>query len=208
MKKMFFRISAIVISVVYLASCGGSKTIDNEFLGKFPSMEKNYAEKIAAKEEALEKAKNLNSAFKLSREIEEIKKERREKINEYLEKAPLEKQLPFEALEGTSYTINGVVVNSASAGTLKLMFDVTIDEDIKRDFGWGMANFVNIYYKALDKNGQEIPYTKSVAVNSDYAQLIAGTELQAFGTWFSNGVRNLENFAKIVEITKEEFESR
>lgn len=207
MKKVFFRISAIVFSIVYLGSCGGSKTIDNEFLGKLPSLEKNYTEKINAKGEALENAKNLGAAMKLSNEIQELEQEKKDKINEYLEANPLVKPLPFSALEGTPYTINEVVVNVASAGNLNLKFDVTVDQDIKSQWG-NIENRLFVYYKAVDKNGEEIPNSKTVATNFGREQLLAGTQYEAFGSWGSRVIGQLENFAKVVEISKEEYDGK
>jgi hypothetical protein len=207
MKKMIFSISAIVFSVVFLVSCGGSKTIDNDFLGKFPSMEKNYAEKIAAKEEALEKVKNLSNAFKLSKEVDELKQEKKSKIEEYLKGNPLSKPLPFEALDNTPYTINELLVNTASAGNLNLKFDISLDQDIKNQWGFAERNLF-IYYKAVDKNGEEVPNSKTVATNFARMELTAGTQYEAFGSWGARVIGNLENFAKVVEITKEEYEGK
>jgi len=207
MKRVIFRISAIVFSIVYLGSCGGSKTTDNEFLGKFPSLEKNYAEKIKAKEEAAKNTKNLNSAFKLSRELDELKQERKTKIEEYLNANPLSKPLPLEALDNTPYTINEVLVNAASAGNLNLKFDITIDEDIQNQWGFAERNLF-VYYKAIDKNGEEVPNSKTVATNFVRMELTKGAQYEAFGSWGSRVIGNLENFAKVVEITKEEYEGK
>ncbi len=204
---MFLKITAIVFLIVYLAGCGGSKTTENEFLGKFPSLEKNFAEKIKAKQDAFDKAHDLNSALKLSKEIEELKEKKKNNIKEYLDANPLVKPLPLVALEGTPYTINQVVVNVASAGNLNIKFDIKIDQDIISQWG-NVENTLFVYYKAVDKNGEDIANSKTVATNFGKSQLLAGSTYEAFGSWGAKVIGSLENFAKIVEITKEEYQGK
>lgn len=207
MKKNLLKIFATAFVIFCLASCGGSNLVDNEFLGKFPSIEKNFTEKIRAKEVALDKAKDLASAFKLSQEIETLEEEKKNKIKEYLDGNPLSKPLPFLALEGSPYTINQVVVNNVSAGRLNIRFDLTIDQDIMSKWGY-VDDTLFVYFKAVDKNGEEITDSKTVATNFGKSQLLAGSAYEAFGNWGSSVIGRLESFARVVEISREEYRQK
>ncbi len=208
MKKSFLTLSGLATIVVFLlTSCGGgggSTTTTNEYLGKLPALEKKYYEKITEIKQEIKESSDLKGAFELSKKQEALQEERDKKIDEYIASNPLTKPLPFEALSGTPYTIKEVTVNKASAGNLNIKFSVTIDEDMKNKYG-GIEKTLFIYYKAVDSQGTDIPDSKTVATNFKRIELKKGVEYEAFGSWQSDEVSKMEDFAKIVEITKEEY---
>ena len=58
----------------------------------------------------------MEKAFKLQKEAELLEEEWETKVDEYVAANPLDKALPFEALEGSPYTIKEITVNKASQG--------------------------------------------------------------------------------------------
>lgn len=211
MKKVRLLPISLLMIAVWLYSCGGSGSgalVNNEFLGEYPSLEKQYVEKIEAKEQAIKESTDMDESFKLTKELELLKDEREQKVEEHVAANPLEgKELPFEALDGTAYTIKKVSVNKASSGNLNIKFDVTINEDIKSKYG-NITKSLFIYYKAVDAQGNDIPNTTTVATNFKSEKMVAGLEYEVFGSWQTKAIINLENFAKVVEVTKEEYDNK
>lgn len=208
MRKTFSFITAFAISIA-LVSCGGggASMKTNEFLGELPSLEKKYYSEIKEKEKKAEECTDMEEAFKLSKEAELLEKEKKQKIEEYIAANPLTKPVPFEALEGTRYTINGLVINKAQSGNLNLKLSMKINEDIKNEYG-GIEKSLFIYYKAVDSRGIDIPDSKTVATNFKRIKLTTGTDYEAFGSWKSSEIMKMEDFAKVVEITKEEYDKK
>jgi hypothetical protein len=210
MKKQNLAFFAIGIMVAFIfASCGGggSKGKNNEYLGKFPSIEKQYMEKMEAKEKAIKECTDMKKSFKLHQEAELLKEEWGQKIEEYANANAFDKELPFQALEGKPYTINKILVNRVAKGTLNIKFEITINEDMKNQYG-GIEKSLFVYYKAQDSQGNDIENSTTVATNFGRQDLSAGTVYEAFGTWQSKAIKNMEDFAKVVEITKEEYDRK
>lgn len=69
-----------------------------------------------------------------------------------------------------------------------------------------MEGTLLIYFVATDKDGNPIENTKTVAANMGREKMTAGTQVDLTGVWKSKAIRNLENFASIRQITKEEYE--
>ncbi|HRS53311.1 MAG TPA: hypothetical protein P5250_01220 [Bacteroidales bacterium] len=198
----------LFVAIFILSSCvsKSGKIIKNEYLDELPSIEKQYLLKIKEKGEAIKKCTDMNKAFKLSKELNLIKEEKNKKIEKY-SKILINKELPFEGLKNKPYFIKNISINNVTSGNLNIKFTITINEDIKNNYG-NLENRLFIYYKALDKNGQEISNSKTIATNFGQIELKKGSEYEAFGTWQSSAIINLENFAKIVEITKEEYDKK
>jgi hypothetical protein len=197
------------LSSIYLSSCGGGsgQTVKNEFLGEIPSIEKNYSTKLQEKEKAIKECTDMDKAFKLDKETELLKEEWENKIQESLETNPLNKSLPFENLEDASFTVNEITVDNASKGNVTLKFSVNIDEDIKSEYG-NLKKRLSVYFKALDKDGKDIEDSKTVAISFDREAMKAGKTITVSGTWQTKGLKNMENFAKVKIIPKEEYENK
>ena len=196
----------MIFTIIFLNSCGGgSSTKNNEFLGKLPSIEKNYTNQLDKKEKEIEECTDIGDAFKLEKEKKLLKKEKRDAIGEYVAAHPLNKDLPFQSLPYTKYTIEKVVVNKASSSNLNIKFVITINEDIKTDYG-PVSKRLFVFFKALDSKGNYISKSKTVATNFSKIKLVAGAEYEAFSSWQNEATRNMEDFAKIIEITEEEYE--
>lgn len=203
--KNYFIISA-VISAFLLTSCGGGmKTIKNEFLGEIPSIEKHYAEKTAEKEKELKESKDINKAFKLSKEVDELKEEWKTKVEEAFKAGLPVKSLPFESMGSKAYSVDMVTVASATKSNISLKFSVTVLEDLKNEWDITVKDLF-IYFKAVDKSGNDIEGSKTVAVNFGRIEMKAGTKAELTGTWQSKAIINMEQFAAVKEITKDEYE--
>lgn len=208
MKKTTQLFISAIIAVVVISSCGGgAKTIKNEFLGEIPSIEKNYMEKLDKKEQELKESKDLNKAFKISKEVDEVKEEWKQKVEEAFKAGLPSETLPFEPLKNTHYTVDRVTVTSASRGSMSLAFHVTINEDVKNE--WDIVEkSLFIYFKAVDKDGNDIENSKTVAVNFTREDMTAGKKAELSGVWQSKAIANMEYFAAVKEITKEEYEKQ
>jgi len=208
MKKLPQLLISAIIAVFIISSCGGgAKTIKNEFLGEIPSLEKIYREKLEKKEQELKESKDLNKAFKLSKEVDEVKEEWKQKVEEAFKAGLPSETLPFEPLKNTHYSVDRVTVTSASRGNMSLTFNITVNEDVKNQ--WGIVEkSLFIYYKAVDKDGNDIENSKTVAVNFGREDMTAGKKAELNGTWQSKAIANMEHFAAVKEITKEEYEKQ
>ena len=78
---------------------------------------------------------------------------------------------------------------------------------MKNEYG-GIERTLFVYYKAQDSEGNDIENSTTVATNFGRQDLTAGTTYEAFGSWQSKAVKNMEGFAKVVEITKEEYNQK
>jgi len=205
MKIKLLLIIAFIVS--QLISCGETESndISNEFLDKLPSMEKKYYTLIDLKEKEIKKSTDMDESFKLGKELKLLEEEKKEAITEYVAAHPLKKDLPFQPLPDTKYTIKKVVVNKASSSNLNIKFSLTINEDIKGKYGSASKNLF-IYFKAIDSKGNYIPKSTTVATNFKSIKLVAGTEYEAFGSWQNKATRNMEDFAEINEVTRDEWE--
>lgn len=208
MKKLRLIFSSVV-AVLFLMACGGgSSTVDNKYLGEYPSMVKNYKNSMEQKKKELKECTDMQKAFKLSKEHDLQEEEGEAKIKEYIESHTIKNaELPFEAKENPNFTITKVLVNKVYAKSIILQFKLKIKQDIKNNYG-GIEKRIFLYYKAVDKDGNTIAKTKTVATNFKRIELKAGIDYEVFGTWNSNGIANLEYFAKVVQISKQEYKEK
>jgi hypothetical protein len=205
MQRLRFISGLMIVTMIFLNSCGGSSTKNNEFLGELPSIEKIYEDQLDEKEKEIKECTDNKKANKLKKEKELLKEEKKNAVAEYIATNPLNKDLPFQALDNTSYTIKKVVVDKATAGNLNIKFLITINEEMKNKYG-SLKQSLFVYFKALDSEGNHIANSTTVATSFARIDLVAGAEYEALGTWQGDAIRNMEDFAKIVEITKEEYE--
>lgn len=195
------------LAIVFLCSCGGGavKTVKNEFLGEVPSLEKGYYDKMQEKEKAIKECTDQEKAFKLNKEKELLKDEWDAKIKESIAANPLTKALPVESLAGVDYTITGIKVDKTSKGYMGLKFSIKINKDMKDEYG-NLKKDLMVYFKALDKDNKDIEGSLTVAVVFKREEMTAGKTVEATATWQTKGIKNMENFAKIKVITKEEYD--
>lgn len=202
------KLLLIITFVVFqLTSCveTPSNDISNKYLGKLPSLEKKYSALIDKKEIERKNSTDMEESFKLGKEHQLLAEEKKKVINEYVAAHPLNKDLPIQTLPDTKYTIKKVVVNKASSGNLNIKFLITINEDIKGKYG-SLSKNLFIYFKALDSKGNYIHQSTTVATNFKNIKLVAGAEYEAFGSWQNRSTKNMEDFAKIVEVLRKEWE--
>ena len=195
-----------ILPVLLLNSCGGGLTTSkNEFLGEIPSLQKYYSAKIHDKNKELKECTDMEKAFKLGKEADVLKQEWDAKIEESLKANPVAASLPFEPMKNQPYTVNKITFVRVNNMGFGFDLSIKIDQDMKinnQDY-W-------VYYVAIDKDGKEIQDSKSRSLVNQALQneLKAGTVIEAHGSWNTKTLCNMENFAKIRFITKDEFEKK
>ncbi len=201
MKHQILKMNTWLLTLLFLASCGasGGKMHTNAYLGKWPSMEMHYHKEISAMKKELKECTDLEKAFKLDKELKQKKEEMEQEIDDYLSKNPIKEPLPFEPLHETPYTIGEIAVAKTQANSLKLDFPISIDQDIEG------TNRLTLYFKALDQEGNDIEDSKSVAGSMGRPSLKAGSTFVISGYWQNKTLCNMEDFAKVVEISREEY---
>lgn len=207
MKKTFksFRlVMTVVIAAFLLSSCGGGGSSTNEHLSSLPSMSKNYSEKIEALKKEVKESTDIEKAMKLDKRYKELRKEADAAIKEFLEKTPIS-DVPFEQKADYQFKINKVWVESASFYRINYRAKVTITEDIRGDYGNppGFKKNFFAYVKAVDKEGKSLIKKHGVFMNASPKPFKANMEVEMYGSLV--GPSDLENFEKLVFITKEEY---
>jgi len=205
----FVSLFSLVILVFPIVCCTGESGSNNQFLGKFQAIEQKYGKLIEAKNEDAKNSTDMNEAFQLNQEVQQLREERKVKVEEFLKQNPLKgKILPFQPLPGTHYSVDKVEINLASPGNLNLKFSTTINKVVKDKYG-SVTRRVTIYFKAVDAAGNEIPNTKTVALNTAMPRKVeVGTKIESYGSWTGSKLAALSDFAKVVEITQEEYKAK
>lgn len=196
------NLGVIYAVFVLLISCtGGGPMKNNQYLGEVPSIAKNNIAKVADQEIALEKSKHEEGAMKKWEKLEAQKRKLEAEVKEYINKNPIcGKSLPFEPLACDYFTINEVLLDSVfSYGKISVKFFSTANSDIRP------ARYNHfVYYKALDETGNEIENSRMVAAGSR-TDVVPDQKLSAEGLLVGD---RLEDFAKIVQITRDEYDAR
>ncbi len=206
MKLLQLLLSGLVVAL-FLSSCGGGSVSTNQYLGKLPGIAKKYTEKIDTKKKEIEACTDMNKAFKLNKEVKALDKESDKAIEEYLKSNP-PKALPFEQKADYPFTIKEIMVDTAyssSISRISFMAKVKIDQDILNNFGNppGFARNFFAYFKAVDKEGKSL--TRSgVLMNRTHPPFKANMEVEMYGSL--DGLANLTNFAKLVFISKVDYD--
>ena len=201
-KYAFIAISTLVVFL--LTSCGGGLTTSqNEFLGEIPSLQKYYHAKVDEKNKELKACTDINKAFKLDKEEQLLEQEWETKIAESMKANPLTAGLPFEPAKDQLLSVSKVTVSLVNRHGFQIKLALKPEKDIKFEYKdlW-------VYYIALDKAGKEIPGTKlqSLITRELGKDIIAGTEVETTGCWTIAALSNMEDFAKIRFITKDEYD--
>ncbi len=201
--KTFLFATILTISL-FLISCGDNSNVpskSNEYLGELPSIIKNNIASEEAKEKELKEATDMNEAFKLDKELKLLKEENKGKIEKYISSANIcGKEIPFESINDNLLTLNKVILDTAfSNGRVQFKFITTVNNNVNPQ-----RHTPIIYFKALDKQGVEISGAKSVAAGYRL-------DIKPGDTVTATGILEgslLEDFAKIVQITKEEYDKK
>jgi hypothetical protein len=186
-----------------LSACSGagSSSVKNPYLGEFPSLEKEYTEKINAMEEKLKTATTMDQMVEFGNKIELLKEEKEQKMDAYVAGSPFSDTLPLMRLnEDPRYQINKAYVKTARTGVLNIEFEIAIKDDIPGSQA--------IYFMAVDSKGNYIPNSKTIAASFARVALTAGTTYTVEGGWRSSVIQNMEDFARIVQISQKEYEEK
>ncbi|MBI9064356.1 MAG: hypothetical protein JEZ14_20390 [Marinilabiliaceae bacterium] len=189
----------IVIPVIVLHACsGGVATKNNEFLGEIPALNKGYLLKMEAKEKAIEQCTDLEVAFKLEKEKKLLQKEHANRMEQYICSSSLcGQKVPYQSIEHDLFSTQGVVLDTIySSGNVQFLFTLKAKDGIKSH---RCTPF--IYFKATDKEGNSIVNATSVATPYRI-NIEPGLEFTAKGILEAY---TLEDFAKIIEITEDEY---
>jgi hypothetical protein len=199
---LFMTISSALIILV--SSCGGGmKTSKNEFLGEIPSIQKYYHAKVDEKSKELKACTDMNKAFKLDKEEQQLEQEWETKIADCMKANPLTAGLPFDQPKDQLFPVTRVAVSLVNRHGFQIKLSIKFDKDIKFEY-----KDLCLYYVAVGKDGKDIPGTKLQSyINQGQMQDIkAGTETEATGCWTIAALSNMEDFAKIRFVSKDEFD--
>jgi hypothetical protein len=204
MKKNYLFFVAVVILVLSMASCGGSgekKAKSNGLLGDVPSIMNDYQTKIDEKELAVKECTDLEKAFKLGKELELLEDEYKAKMTEYLAGANLSgTEVPFEPATHEDFTASKAEIDTVLAnGHVNFKFTAKMNDNFKPQ---RYSPF--LYFKFQDAQGNDIPEAKTVAAKFRF-DATPGMEIEIIGGMKGD---KISNFAKIVEITKEEYDMK
>lgn len=197
------KLTIFVAAAILFCSCGGNDSSykKNDFLGEIPSIVKNNISKVEEKEKDIKECTNMDEAFKLNKELKLLKEENKEKILKYLTSSNIcGKDIPFEAIDVELFKLNQVLLDTVfTNGRVQFKFITTIKDEVSPQRFTPL-----VYFKALDKQGNEIAGGKSVAAGSRL-DIKPGATVSATGILEG---QLLEDFAKIVQITKEEYDKK
>lgn len=212
MNKLLSKIVLIISSltlIILLQSCGGEVS-SNQYLGKLPGIAKKYSQKIESTKKELKESKDMNEAFGLQKELNNLKDESENAVKEYIASNNLE-AIPFEMKTEYPFTIKEIKIDPKNhrITSLNLIASVKFNknltaEDIRKMYG-GFGSTINAYAQVIDSKGTplyntvfqiEIPYSQ------DEYRAKEGVEYTMKGTIFK--LEELGDFAKIHFVSSEE----
>lgn len=204
MKKNYLFLVAMVLLACFMASCGGNsekKTKSNGLLGDVPSIMNDYQGKIDEKEKAVKECTDLEKAFKLGKELELLEDEYKAKLTEYIAGSNLCKtEIVFEPITNEAFTASKAIIDTILPnGHVNFKFTAKINDTFKPQ---RYTPF--LFFKFKDAQGNDIPEAKTVASKFRF-DATPGLEIQLTGGMKAD---KIQSFAKIVEITKEEYEMK
>lgn len=189
--------------VLLAVSCSSDNVKSNAILGDFVKMEIEFNNEIRSLEEKLQTAEKMDDLIKYGNRIEQLKKEKEKQMDEYVASNPFPDTLPLKRLyDDERYHIQNVSIVAARNGVLNIIFHIDILEDM-RD-----KPLFPVYFKAIDSNGSDIPNSKTVAASFERVVLDKGAIYKPSGGWRSKAIEGMENFAKVVQISEEEYNTK
>jgi hypothetical protein len=205
MKTKINVIMAISSLLIFLTtSCGGGmKTTKNEFLGEIPSIQKYYSAKVQEKSKELKACTDMNKAFKLDKEEQNLEQEWETKISDCMKANPLTAAIPFEQPKDQLYPVTRINVSVVNRHGFQIKLAIKFDKDIKFEF----KDFC-LYYVGVGKDGKDIPSSKlrSFINQGQTNDIKAGTETETTGCWTHTALSDMEDFAKIRFVSKDEYD--
>ena len=201
MKKVIntfcFTFVSLVSFLMFLSCGGGGDTIvTNDYLGDLPSIAKNYADKLEAKEQELKEITDFEKAFTIAKEGELLEEEAEKTIKEHLANNPI-LNIPYEVKGEYPFTVNDISVTDAADSRINFNIKVVMKEDV--------GNNLFVYIRATDKEGNQLTKKNGVMMERTARRsLKANEEVNFVGSL--DGPADLVNFDKMVLISKDSYE--
>lgn len=198
-----FLVSAAFASFLFF-SCGsksGGTSKNNEYLGKVPSMVESYNKKMEELEEKSKKATKLDEAFEIQQKMNLEKENLEKEIKAEVATMNLPKSLPIDGnLEYDDITIKEITLTGMSRTTIVLGGKGVSKKDRAHLFG---------YFSMQDQEGNLLGKEKRkynvMGLSGNFREVKAGDEIELMGAF--PYPEFMGNFAKIVFVTKEEYDS-
>ncbi len=216
MNRLFSNIITIISClslVILLQSCGGEVS-SNQYLGKLPGIAKKYSQEIESTKKELKESKDMNEAFGLQKELDNLKDESENAVKEYIANNNLE-SIPFEMKTDHPFTIKDIKIDPKNhrISSLDLVASVKFNKnltanDIREMYG-GFGSTINAYAQVIDSKGTPLHNTVfqiKIPYSQNEFRAKEGVEYTMKGTIFK--LAELENFAKINFISKDEYNKK
>jgi len=213
-RKIVLLFSGITI-VLIMVGCGGDSggAASNKYLGNLPGIAKEYTEEIDGLEKDKKETIDPQEYESLRLEIKQLKAEGENAIVEYLKNNPIT-NIPFEQHAEYPFTFQEIDVNTNKTSIHSLVLNAKIKveknlnlNDMREMFG-GLGTQLIAYSQALDNDGNRIEKVRFVAeIAHSYTEEFVvkeGQEEEMLCTIYN--LNELENFGKIIFITKEDFD--
>lgn len=216
MNKLVSKFVTIISSlslIILLQSCGGEVS-SNQYLGKLPGIAKKYSQEIESTKKELKESKDINEAFGLQKELNNLKDESENAVKEYIANNNLE-TIPFEMKTDHPFTIKEIKIDPKNhrissldlVATVKFNKNLTANE-IKEIYG-GFGSTINAYAQVIDAKGTPLHNTVfqiKIPYSQEEYRAKEGVEYQMKGTIFK--LAELENFSKIHFISREAYSKK
>ena len=195
--KTFCFIFVTLVSFLMFLSCGGGgdSIVTNEYLGDLPSIAKNYADKLEAKEQELKENTDLEEAYKLAKEGQLLEDEAEKTIEDYVANNPIV-NIPFEMEGEYPFTINDISVTNASDSRINFNIKAVMTEDVGKN--------LFVYIQAIDKEGNQLTKKNGVMMEKAARRSLKANEEVVF-VGSLDGPADLVNFEKLVLISKDSY---
>ena len=203
--RLFLNLAATVICALILGSCGGGSVSSNPYFGNLPAMMADFVQKREKLDTKANESKSFDEARKLSDEMEALQKATDSEIDNYLTDESWKKPIPFTGLPDKGYQVDEVGVHAASSYNLNLKFRIRTEGPIPNA---RLLRDIFVYFKAVDSKGADIPGSKTVAGNISRDRIPESGTFEVYGGWKSKEVLTMNDFAGIVEITREEYDRK
>lgn len=190
MKTRYKKIFGIFLLTLWLAACDG-EIKKNPYLGRIPSIEKKYQTQIMELVEGVDKSGDLANTIPLIEQFDRIEFAWNNAINEEVRVTDLSKPIPVDYPENLPFRVKDARVLHVSRGNLVLQFNIEAVDTISD------ARELMMIFEALDKKGQRLLNTTSVANRFEQQQLLPGMEWTLDGYWETEAIVHLENLDRI-----------
>jgi hypothetical protein len=190
MKTLSIQSLAVIVMTLALFSCGGAIK-KNPYLGRIPSVEKKYHGQIIELVEGIERSGDIANSLAYMNEFDRIEYEWENAINQEVRITNLSKAIPVEYPGPLPVRIPEAIIEHVSRGNLVLRFNIEAMDTIED------SRSLRMVFEALDKEGNPLNKTISVANNFDQKRLLPGNEWSLTGIWETEAIINLEDLDQI-----------